>query len=134
MKLTINKIILIKFLRLLKRGKIAAKFAAIGAAITGAVTALSGSATTGVAMSAAGATAYAASKGVPSQGYEKTKHIPPGRVDKTANLLRQQEMDSSGGGKQRKPGKQDAMQKGYSKQPAARGAMSHPPTHIPRKK
>jgi hypothetical protein len=127
MKLTINKIRLLKFLRLLKRGKIAAKFAAIGTTITGAVAAFSGSATTGAALSAAGATAYAATSA--TQGYEKTKHIPPVRVDKTANMLRKHEKEPAREGRQRNA----AKTANTAKQPGMRGAASHPP-HIPRKK
>src|SRR5882757_336265 len=102
MKLAIRKIRLLKFLRFLKRGTVAAKFAAIGTTITGAIAALSGSATTGTALSAAGAATYAATSA--TQGYEKTKHIPPVRVDKTANMLRQHDKESARG-KQRNAGK-----------------------------
>jgi hypothetical protein len=92
MKITISKATLFKIVKILKWGKLLAKLAAIGTTISGAVTALSGSATTGMALSAAGATTYAAAKTLPTKGYEKTRHIPPGRVDKAANLLRQQEI------------------------------------------
>jgi len=92
MKRIISKSMLVRFIKILKWGKIVAKFTAVGTMVSGAVTALSGSATTGVVLSATGATSYAVAKGLPQQGYEKTKHIPPGRVDKTANLLRQQKL------------------------------------------
>ena len=103
MKLKFSKSLLIKIVRFLKWGKILAKFAAIGTTVSGAITALSGSATSGVALSAAGATTYAATKGLPSQGYEKTKHIPPGRVDKAANMLRQQEIARAKGHMKKTP-------------------------------
>ena len=134
MKLTISKATLIKILKLLKWGKVTAKIAVIGTTITGAATALSGSASTGVALSAAGATAYAATTGLPKPRYEKTKHIPPGRVDKAANMLRKQEIESLTYGKGRnsgKPGKPMPTSVLSTKQPA-RGAMAS--FTMPRKK
>lgn len=95
MKLTISKKTLLKFIRYLRWSKIAAKFASLCTTIMGAVAAVYGSATTGVALGAAGASTYAATKGVQVQGYERTKHVPPGRVDKAANLLRKMEMDKN---------------------------------------
>ena len=85
--------------KILKWGKLLAKLAAIGTTISGAVAALSGSATAGITISAAGATTYAATKGIPTKGYEKTKHIPPGKINKQANMLRQQEISGKVGGK-----------------------------------
>ncbi len=59
--------------------RLAAKITAIGATITGAVTAASSaSTTTGIAIGAAGATGtYVTTKGVPLKGYEKIKHVSP---------------------------------------------------------
>ncbi len=68
---------LLRIKKLLKWTRIAAKFIAIGAAITGAVTALSSSITTGAAISAAGATGFAAAKTVPGKNYDKIRHVSP---------------------------------------------------------
>jgi len=132
MKMPISKSTLIKIVKVLKWGKIAAKLAAIGTTISGAVTALSGSATSGVALSAAGATTYAAAKGIPTQGYEKTKHIPPTRSNScsdkpaAAAIMMQQDAEKpmrKAAGKPGKmmPGGASAMQ---AKKPAMRSAMS----------
>jgi hypothetical protein len=83
-----------RIVKVLKWGQFITKLAAIGTAISGAVTALSGSAASGIAISAAGATTYAATNGIQMQGYEKTRHIPPGRVDKAANMMRMMEIDA----------------------------------------
>lgn len=91
MKLTIRKGMLLKFVKFLKWSKIAAKLAAVGTTITGALASLSGSAVTGIALSAAGATTYAATD-LHSQGCEKTRHIPPGHVNKSVNTLRKSEI------------------------------------------
>ena len=129
MKLKINKVFLVKLIRFLKWGKIIAKLAAIGTTISGAVTALTSSATTGVAISAAGATTYAATKGLAPQTYEKTKHIPPGRVDKAANMMRKMEMDASKGARGKSTKQAMAGKSGVLavKQPAARSASNLPP-------
>jgi hypothetical protein len=125
MKLAIKNITFIKFLKLLKRGKIAARFAAIGTAITGAVTALSGSATTGVALSAAGVTAYAVTS-VP-QSYEKTRHVPP-RMEKTS--LRQHDMEVAYKGKQKSVGKPPNTPRANE----MRGAAGRPSARFTRKR
>jgi hypothetical protein len=128
MKLAIRRTILLKFIKFLRWSKIAAKFAAVGATITGALASLSGSATAGIALSAAGATTYAATD-LPAQGYERTKHVPPGRTQQSVNMQRTM-------GRVNKPGKQMKMNTSLlqTKQPPARNASSMAVTHLPRKK
>jgi len=131
MKFSIRKSMLLKFVKFLKWSKIAAKLAAVGTTMTGALASLSGSATTGIALSAAGASTYAATD-LQTKGYEKTKHIPPGRVDKAANILRRQEM-----GKARKPASQSkGARSGFQpvKHTPVRSASGAAFTHLPRKK
>lgn len=87
MQLIFNKATLLKFFRLLKWSKVVAQFAALGTTMAGAVTAFSGSAATGMALTAAGATTYAVTNGMPVKTYEKTAHIPPARADRTMSML-----------------------------------------------
>ena len=87
----LSKAALKRMTKLLKWSKLIAKFAAICTTLTGAATVASSSstATTGVALGAAGATGYAAAKNIPSDGYERTKHIPPkamADIDKAARI------------------------------------------------
>ena len=65
-----------------------AKVAAIGATVTGAITAVSSaSSTTGIALGTAGAAGtYATTKGANAKGYEKIKHVSP-KVNQRSNAV-----------------------------------------------
>lgn len=90
----VSQITLFKLLKFLKWGKIFAKLIAISVTISGAVATLSGYAILGIDVSALGAIIYIATYGLPGPRYEKTRHVPPARINKIANMMRFQEVHS----------------------------------------
>jgi hypothetical protein len=64
--------------RIFKWSRIAAKIAALGTALAGALTLLvQTSIMTSILLGAVGATTYAAARTIPEMGYERTRHISP---------------------------------------------------------